>query len=499
MSPLPLFKESKIAVFGSGFAGLASAALLAKAGHDVTIYEKNTQIGGRARHYKENGFMFDMGPSWYWMPDVFENYFKLFKKDVQDFYELKKLDPGFTVIFSGGESMDIPAGFDELCSLFESIEKGSATRLKKFLDEAAYKYKVGIQDLVFQPGHSITEFISWRIVKDVAKLQVFSSFSKHARKYFSDPRLLSLIEFPVLFLGAMPKDTPALYSLMNYAGLKQGTFYPMGGFGKIIEAFEKIAIEQGVKIKTQFPIEGFSYHQKKIISVHNNATEYKTDLVVASADYHHVEQDLLKKEFRMYDESYWEQRTFAPSSLIFYLGINKKINKLNHHNLFFDEDFAPHAEEIYKTKEWPKKPLFYVCCPSKTDPSVAPENHENLFLLMPIAAGLVDSPDNTAYYFNLMMKRIENYVGESIAPHVIYKKHFSVNEFKNDYNAYKGNAYGLANTLFQTAIFKPKMRNNKLQNLFFTGQLTVPGPGVPPSIISGQVVSKEVLKYLKNN
>jgi phytoene desaturase len=492
------FKKKKIAVIGSGFSGLASATLLAREGHDVTIYEKNTHIGGRARHFETNGYMFDMGPSWYWMPDVFEKYFALFGKKVIDYYELKKLDPGFSVIYKSQASLDIPADFDSLCSLFENVETGGANNLREFIAQAEYKYEVGVNDLVYQPGHSITEFLSWQMLKDVLRLQVFSSFSKHARAYFKDPRLLALIEFPVLFLGAMPKDTPALYSLMNYAGLKQGTFYPMGGFGEIVKAFETLAVENGVKFETNSPITGFQFSKNKIVSIQLDKSTIPADAVIASADYHHVEQQLLPKEFRMYNENYWDKRTFAPSSLIFYVGVKKKIKKLSHHNLFFDEDFEPHAIEIYEEKQWPKKPLFYVCCPSKTDESVAPEGHENLFFLMPIAAGLKDSDTNTMHYYDLMMQRLESYCDEPIAPFVDFEKHYSVSNFESDYNAYKGNAYGLANTLFQTAIFKPKMKSSKVQNLFFTGQLTVPGPGVPPSIISGQVVAKELLDYFKN-
>jgi phytoene desaturase len=492
-------KESKVGVIGSGFSGMAAAAVLARNGSDVTVFEKNAKIGGRARSFESNGFVFDMGPSWYWMPDVYENYFNLFGKTTSDFYELKKLDPGFAVIFGDSEVIDIPADFDQICELFESIEAGSGAKLRKFIEEGEFKYRVGMGEMVYKPGHSITEFFSLKLFKDALKIQLFSSFSNHVRKYFKDPRLLEIIEFPVLFLGAMPKDTPALYSLMNFAGLKQGTFYPMGGFGKVADAFKTIAEEAGVRFQTSCNVDKLGIESGNINHIYSNGSSYAVDAIIGSADYHHIESTLLPENLQTYNESYWSNRTFAPSCLLFYLGVNKKIAKLRHHNLFFDEDFEQHAIEIYKDKKWPSNPLFYVCCPSKTDPDVAPEGSENIFVLMPIAIGLTDSEETREKYYHSLMKRLEKFAGEEIKSHVVYKRSYSVSNFINDYNAYKGNAYGLANTLMQTAIFKPKMKSKKIKNLYYAGQLTVPGPGVPPSIISGQIAAHELMKYLKNS
>ncbi len=488
--------KSTIAVIGSGFAGLSAAAVLASQNNDVTVFEKNAQFGGRARVFESNGFVFDMGPSWYWMPDVYEKFYNLFGNTTSDFYELKKLDPGFKVIFGKNDSFEIPANFEEVCELFESIEPGAADKLKLFINDAEYKYHVGMNGLVYKPSNSITEFINFKLMKDIFRLQVFSPFSKHVRKYFKDPRLISLIEFPVLFLGAMPKDTPALYSLMNFSGLKQGTFYPMGGFGKVIDAFKTIAEKAGVNFLPSQNIDHLEIQSGAITHVHSNTKCWNVDGVIGAADYHHIETKLLPKKNQSYSESYWDSRTFAPSSLIFYLGINKKIKNISHHNLFFDENFEQHAQEIYINKKWPTAPLFYVCCPSKTDPTVAPENSENIFILMPIATGLSDTEEIRNQYYKLIMDRLEKFAGENISDHVIFKKSYSVSNFINDYNAYKGNAYGLANTLFQTAFLKPKLKSKKVKNLFYAGQLTVPGPGVPPSIISGQVAANELLKTL---
>lgn len=488
-----------IAIIGSGFSGLSAACYLGAKGYNVHVFEKNADPGGRARQFKtDSGYSFDMGPSWYWMPDVFEKFFNDFKVSIPDVYDLKLLDPSFDIIFDDAK-ISIPENFEKLCTLFESIEIGSAEKLKTFLKEAEYKYNTGIKNLVYKPGLSITEFADLDLIKGLFRLQVFTSFSKHVKKYFTHPKLIALMEFPVLFLGAMPQDTPALYSLMNYAGLKLGTWYPIGGFVKVIEAMVSVAKTNNVTFHFNSAVEKINVEKGYANNLLVNGEVFKCDAVIASADYHHVEKNLLLPEFRNYKENYWENKTFAPSALIFYLGINKKIKPLNHHTLFFDEDLTKHSLEIYKTPKWPTKPLFYVCCPSKTDNGVAPEGHENLFILMPLAPGLIDTGQLREEYFTVLINRIKKQTGEDLLPYVDFKKSYCIKDFVGDYNSYKGNAYGLANTLLQTAILKPKMKNKKIKNLFYAGQLTVPGPGVPPSIISGKVASEQLDKYLKNN
>ncbi len=490
---------SKVSVIGSGFSGLASACFAAKAGHEVTVFEKNEQIGGRARAFSAEGFMFDMGPSWYWMPDVFDKFFEQFGKKTADYYDLKKLDPGFQIIYGPNDILKIPADTNELYDIFEQIEKGSAEKLKTFLKEAELKYNVGMQQLVYKPAYSWMEFATLDVLKGVTQLNIFSSVSSYVRKSFKDHRLVSLLEFPVLFLGAMPHKIPALYTLMNYAALAQGTFYPIGGMTKIIEGMHDLALELGVTFNTNTPIEKISVSNKKVSALQSPKGSHPTDVLIASADYHHVEQQLLDAEFRNYEESYWDKKTFAPSCLIYYIGVNKKIKNLLHHNLYFDTDFEKHSQEIYQNPQWPSDPLFYVCCPSKTDDSVAPEGMENLFILVPIATGLKEGTEERKLYFDKLIKRIEAHTGEQFADHIVYQKSYCVDDFIKDYNAYKGNAYGLANTLMQTAVLKPTMRNKKLANMFYTGQLTVPGPGVPPSLISGQIVAEQINLYLKKS
>ncbi|MBL3657462.1 phytoene desaturase family protein [Fulvivirga sediminis] len=484
--------SENIAVIGSGFAGLSAACSLASLGHQVTIYEKNSTAGGRARKFETQGFTFDMGPSWYWMPDVFERFFNRFGRSAKDYYHLTRLDPSYRVYFGQNDFTDIPANLDQLYILFESIEKGSAEKLKAFLKEAEYKYEIGMNDLVYKPGKSLTEFLDTRLISGVLRLHVFKSISSYIRKFFKNPRLIQLLEFPVLFLGAMPEKTPALYSLMNYADMSLGTWYPEKGMYSIIEGMVSLAQELGVKFEFNAPVDSIWMNEKKALGLCINNKNIPHDYIVASADYNHVEQKLLPKKFRKYNEDYWDKRELAPSSLIFYLGVNKKIDNLLHHTLFFDKELKQHAKEIYETPQWPTDPLFYVCCPSKTDHYCAPEGMENLFILMPVAPALKDNEEIREKYYNLVIERLESLIGQNIKEHVIFKKSYAHKNFIEDYNAFKGNAYGLANTLKQTAILKPSMHSPKVPNLIYTGQLTVPGPGVPPAIVSGQVAAQEI-------
>lgn len=484
----------KTVVIGSGFAGLSAATHLAAKGHDVTVLEKNEMPGGRARVFEAEGFKFDMGPSWYWMPDVFERYFNLFGKSVGDYYDLKRLDPGYRVYFGKDDAVDIPASLDKLKALFDEIESGSSVQLQKFLDEAGYKYEVGINDLVHRPSLKLTEFADTRILTSLFKMDLFKSMTKHLKSFFKNERLIKLLEFPVLFLGAKPTQIPALYSLMNYADLKLGTWYPMGGMGRIPEAMHSLALEKGVKFEFKAEVTSIEVDNSKAKKVISTQGEFEFDHLVAAGDYQYVDRELLPNNYSNYSESYWDKRVMAPSSLLFYLGIDKKVEGLLHHNLFFDRDFGKHAVEIYDDPQWPSEPLFYVCAPSKTDPGVAPEGKENLFILMPVAPDLKDDEETRERYYELIMDRLEDITKTDIRNHVVYKRSYAHSDFKADYHAYKGNAYGLANTLKQTAILKPSLKNKKLKNLYYTGQLTVPGPGVPPSIISGEVVAGEILK-----
>lgn len=485
-------KKKKIAIIGGGISGLSAANYAAKNGHEVHLFEKNDSLGGRARQFKTpNGYTFDMGPSWYWMPDIIENFFQDFNTTTSAHYELVNLDPQFEIVFKK-DNVHVPSNYEDLKALFESIENGAAKKLDEFMRDAKIKYEVGMHQFVEKPCHSWFEFFSLTIAKSALKLDILTNYRWFVAKYFTHSYLQAIMEFPVIFLGASPKNIPAMYSLMNYGGYQLGTWYPMGGFYELILAMQRIAENQNVKIHLNSAVDKINIENNKANSIVVNGEPIQFDEIIASADYHHAET-LLEEEKRNYTDAYWEKKTFAPSCLIFYLGINEKIPHLTHHTLFFENELDQHIDEIYETKVWPNAPLFYVCCPSKTDPNVAPKDKENLFLLMPIGIGMKDEESIREKYLQEMLRRIEQKTGVTdLESKIEYKRSYCVNDFVKDYNAYGGNAYGLANTLSQTAVLKPAIRNKKIKNLIYTGQLTVPGPGVPPSLISGKIAANQI-------
>jgi len=485
--------KKDIKIIGSGFSALAAACYLAKARHQVTVFEKNATIGGRARQLKKEGFTFDIGPTWYWMPDVFERFFADFNKKPSDYYALEKLSPAYQVYFGINEFVTIADNLEEIVTTFESIEKGSGRKLEQFIKDAKSNYDIAIKDLVYNPGVSPLELVTIETAKKVG--QFFSTISKDVRRLFTNQKLVQILEFPVLFLGAKPSDTPSFYSFMNYADFGLGTWHPKNGMYSVVLAMEKLAIELGVTIHTNCVISKIIVTDKKATSLVVNGKIETADIILSGADYHHTET-LLDQEYRAYSEKYWESKVFAPSSLLFYVGFDKKVANVEHHSLFFDVDFDVHAQAIYDHPKWPESPLFYASFPSKTDTNAAPEGKEAAIFLIPIAPGLEDNPLLRETYFEKIITRLENLTQQHLKNNIIFKESFCVNDFIKDYNSYKGNAYGMANTLWQTAFLRPKLKSKKVNNLYFTGQLTVPGPGVPPALISGKLVAELIEKHL---
>ncbi|MDJ0646741.1 MAG: phytoene desaturase family protein [Flavobacteriaceae bacterium] len=486
--------NQKVIIIGSGFSSLAASSYLAKAGYNVTILEKNRSLGGRARKLERLGFKFDMGPTWYWMPDVFESFFEDFEKRPSDYYQLEKLSPAYKVYFDENDTIDIADSFKAICETFETIEPGSSKYLIDFIQSAKFNYEVAIKDLVYRPGESITELITPVTVKRTH--QFFRSVSAQVRSKIKNPKLRQILEFPVLFLGAKPSNTPSFYNFMNYADFGLGTWHPVGGMYEVVKAMVTLATSLGVEIKTNAAISKIEVTNKQVKGVWVNEEFIEASIVLSGADYHHTET-LLDKQYRQYSEKYWNSRTFAPSSLLFYVGFNKKLENVEHHTLFFDADFDIHAKHIYDHPSWPEKPLFYASFPSITDESFAPEGKEAGVFLIPLAPGIEDTEAIRENYFNQIMDRFENLTRQSVKKNIIFKESYCVKDFINDYNSYKGNAYGLANILTQTAFLRPKIKSKKVENLFFTGQLTVPGPGVPPSLISGKIAANSIIKHAK--
>ncbi len=480
----------KIIIIGSGFSSLSASCYLAKAGFDVEIFEKNDTVGGRARQFIKDGFTFDIGPSWYWMPDIFDKFFADFGKKTSDYYQLDKLNPAYQIFFDD-DIITIGDCMEKICEEFERIESGSAAHLKSFIHKAQENYDIAINKVVLRPGLSPMELITKETILRVD--QFFKTISHEVRKRFKNPKLISTLEFPVLFLGAKPSKTPSFYSFMNFADFGLGTWHPKGGMYEIIKAMRGLAEELSVKIHTDSPVNKILVQNGKVAGINSNSKTHLADIVISGADYHHSET-LLDSENRQYSENYWSGKTYAPSSLLFYVGFNKKLQNIEHHNLFFDTDFEKHAQEIYDTPKWPSNPLFYANFPSVTDASMAPEGAETGFFLVPIAPGLEDTPELRDQYFDIVIDRFVKHTKQDVKKSIIFKESFCVNDFIEQYNSYKGNAYGMANTLRQTAFLRPNLKSSKVKNLFFTGQLTVPGPGVPPSLISGKLVSDLIIQ-----
>ena len=477
-------------VIGSGFSSLSAACYLAKNGWNVSIFEKNESVGGRASQFVKDGFTFDMGPSWYWMPDIFDKFFADFNKQTSDYYQLDKLSPAYKIFFSD-DIITIGDSMSKICDEFERIEPGSSKALKKFIDKAQENYDIAINKVVLRPGLSPLELVTKETILKID--QFFKTISSQVRKSFKNPKLVSTLEFPVLFLGAKPSNTPSFYNFMNFADFGLGTWHPKGGMYEVIKAMKNLAEELGVVIHTNATVEQIQVTNGKATGIICKGKVHHADKVLSGADYQHSES-LLENKYQQYSKTYWEKKVFAPSSLLFYIGFNTKLKNVEHHNLFFDTDFELHAKEIYDKPQWPTNPLFYANFPSVTDGSMAPEGCETGFFLVPIATDLEDTEALRNQYFDLIMDRFEKRTGQDIRNNIIFKETFCVNDFIDRYNSYKGNAYGMANTLTQTAFLRPNLRSKKVGDLYFTGQLTVPGPGVPPALISGKLVSELIIK-----
>lgn len=483
----------KAVIIGSGFSSLSAACYMAKAGYRVFVFEKNGSTGGRARQLHRDGFRFDMGPTFYWMPDIFESFFSDFNAKPSDFYQITRLDPGYEIYFAENDSLKQCAEINELKQTFEELESGSGVFLENFIETARFNYRVAIDRVVYKPGKSPLELVMPETVSRIP--QFLTSLHHTVSKNIKNERLRQMIEFPVLFLGAKPSDTPSFYRFMNYADMVLGSWHVKGGMIEVINAMQRVASSMGAEICINSPVTEIRTIDGRATGVVVNQEFIAADVVISGADYHHTEL-LLPTHQRNYTQKYWSRKTFAPSAILYYIGFDKRVDNVSHHTLFFDTSFSEHASCIYDTAKWPEKPMFYASFPSKTDPSLAPAGQEVAIVLIPLAAGLMDTDQVRQKYLEQVIERMEKLTGQELKNHILFTQSYAATDFVNDYNAYKGNAYGLANTLMQTAFLKPKVYNKQIENLFYTGQLTVPGPGVPTAIISGKIAAQCALSYL---
>jgi len=483
-----------VIVIGAGFGGMSLAALLAKDGHSVTILEKNEQPGGRASIWKKDGFTFDMGPSWYLMPDVFETYFSKFGKKPEDYMNLVRLDPSYRVFFDINDSIDISADLEKNLDLFETLEPGAREKLKQYLDKSTYEYKIAMNDFIYKDYKRITDFFKPKLIVEGTKLHMFEKLDDYAQRYFKSEKIRKILEYTIVFLGGSPYDSPALYSLMSHVDFNMGVWFPKGGMGELVNAMHRLAIEQGVEFIYNEPAEKIIVEKGRATAIKTLKETYPADIVVVNADYAWAEMNLLDNTYQSYDQKYWEKRNIAPSAYLLYLGLDKQLDMFLHHNLYFDPHWIDHFDDIFKQPRWPEKFSYYVSCISKTDPKTAPSGCENIFVLIPVAPGLQDTEKIREAYFNKTVKHMEQLTGENILDHIIVKRIFAHNDFSSRYNAYKGTALGLAHTLKQTAIFRPRHQSKKVKNLFYTGHYNHPGIGIPMVIISSQILADSIRK-----
>jgi phytoene desaturase len=489
VSDLSALDGERCVVVGGGFGGLATACYLADAGADVTLVEKNDQLGGRASRLHADGFRFDMGPSWYLMPDVFETFFGHFGREPGDYYGLERLDPHYRIFFKDGDRLDMVPDLERNKAVFESYEDGAAEALESYLAKARRNYEVGMEHFVYEDRPRLRDYVDLEVARNAWGLSLLGSMQDHVERYFDHPKLQQVMQYTLVFLGGAPNNTPALYNLMSHVDFNMGVYYPEGGLGGVVDGIVDLAGELGVSFVTGESVREIRGRRGGFV-VRTGGGEYLAGLVVSDADYAHTEQELLPPEKRQYDADYWESRTYAPSAYLLYLGVEGDVDPLAHHTLVLPTDWDDHFEQIFEEPAWPDDPAYYVCVPSETDDEVAPHGHSNLFVLVPIAAGLEDTPELRATYRETVLDDLAENAGVDLRDRIVFEEQFCVADFAERYNATRGTALGLAHTLRQTALFRPPHASEAVDGLYFTGSYTTPGIGVPMCLISGQLTAE---------
>mgnify|MGYP002760160344 FL=1 len=481
-----------VVVIGGGFGGLSTACYLADAGADVTVLEKNDQLGGRASRLEADGFRFDMGPSWYLMPDVFERFFGHFDRSPEEYYTLSRLDPHYRVFWKDGDRVDVLPDMEHNRELFESYEPGAADALDAYLEESKRTYEIGMEHFVYEDRPRLRDYVDTDVLRYSWGLSLLGKMQGHVEGYFDHPKLQQLMQYTLVFLGGSPTNTPALYNLMSHVDFNMGVYYPDGGVGAVVDGIVELAGELGVEFVTGAEVTGIEGRYGAFAVDTVDGDRHLADLVVSNADYAHTEQSLLPEQKRQYTEEYWESRTFAPSAFLLYLGVEGDVDELAHHTLVLPTEWDEHFAQIFDDPAWPDDPAYYLCVPSKTDDTVAPDGHSNLFALVPIAPGLEDTPELREQYRDLVLDDIEANTGTALHDRIVFEETFCVDDFADRYNSYDGSALGLAHTLRQTSLFRPPNRSAAVDGLYFTGGTTTPGIGVPMCLISGGLTAERI-------
>jgi len=484
-----------VIIVGAGFGGLSLAALLSNAGKDVLVIEKNSEPGGRARYYREKGYTFDMGPSWYIMPDIYEKYFNDLGLDISDCYDLVRIDPSYKIFFKDGEKIFVSSNLEENFKLFDTFEENGGKKLQKYLERAEKDYKIAVEQLLMRDYDQLRNLIDGRMIRESITLPLFGNIEDYISNIFFSDKLKRILEYSIGFIGGSPKNTPSIYYIMNHVDFNLGVWYPMGGIGKVVEKLYDICVENGVIFNFDESVIRILTDKGTAIGVETTKSEYKADIIVVNADYPYSELNLLDTSERSYNRKYWESKLFAPSALVIYIGLSKKLDKLEHHNLYLAGDWNLGFDELYDLNDphWPANISYYVNVTSRTDPYVAPKTGESVFILVPTPDDFVDTPNTRELLYNKIVSHIEQIIDDEIIGYEVVKRIFGPEDFVKDYNAYKKTSLGLVHTLTQSAIFRPSHRSRKVKNLYYNGHYTHPGIGVPLVLISSQILAKHLL------
>jgi phytoene desaturase len=483
-------------VIGAGVGGLATANILAKTGYNVTVIEQNNGPGGRMDILHEQGFTFDTGPSWYLMKDVFDQYFNLFNKQTTDYYELARLDPAYKVFFDYRQPVVVKQSYAQNKKLFETLEPGAAKKLDKYLSRAELSYRLALEHFLYNPFTKLTSVARREVLRAVPAFSGLfaTNLHRYISRRFSALPIQQILEYPSVFLGASPFNTPALYQLMSYLDFKEGVFYPKsGGMYSITSALMSLGKELGVTYQFGQSVDKIVVADRRATGVRAAGKTVNADIVISNADLHFTETQLLEPEHQTYPKSYWQKRNPGPSALLLYLGVRGALPELEHHNLFFTKQWRQNFDDIYKHQTWPKQASVYVSKTTATDQSTAPKGHENVFVLVPLPPNSQLSAAKQKAYVNHCLDQIGKQAGiTDFRDRIVYQQVRSPQWFEQRFNSWQYSALGMAHTLRQSAFLRPNVRSKKIDNLFYVGAGTQPGIGVPMCLISAQLVYKSL-------
>lgn len=493
--------KSKVVIIGGGIGGLAAANLLAKAGYDVHVYEQHSQLGGRAGEKVIKGFRFDTGPSWYLMPDVFKQYFNLFNRNVAKELSLLRLKPAYKVFYESRQPITVTSYLTNDAKTFEAIEPGAGKALERYVAASEEAYQMAIKHFLYTNFDRKHELLHADIMKRSVQLArlLFTPIHTHVQKFVRTKALQQILEYPMVFLGSSPFTAPAMYSLMSALDFKEGVYFPKKGMYTIVELLVSIGKEQGVQYHTGEEVRQIQTKQGIATGVTlKSGEQVSADIVISNADLHHTETRLLEAENRSYPNTYWSKKEAGISGLLIYLGVKGALPQLEHHNLFFVDNWKENFTAIYEDKKLPSSASLYVSRTSATDPTTAPKGHENLFVLVPLPTGFsIDRAELTKLTDHFINEIAQHMEVPDLADRIVYRESFGPDQFKEKFHAWQGTALGVSHLLTQSAFWRTSNKSKKVKNLYYVGANTTPGIGVPMCIISAELVFKRIAKIRK--